>query len=265
MADTHMVRRFVDKVVIVTGSGAGIGRATALRFAREGATTVVTDVNVEAMKKVAAEIESIGSRCIPIRADGTKRDDVKNMVASAVDQSAKIDVLINNVGVFSPKPFLEMDERDWQYCLAINLTSTFYACKEVIPHMIRRKYGRIVNVSCSAGKVGTPNFSHYSAAKHGVIGLTRSLALEFAKDGINVNAVCPGEIRTEMLDKATRDRALQLKVSEDEIHTRRIASIPVGRYGTPDEVAGLILFLASEDANYITGQSYNITGGQISH
>jgi NAD(P)-dependent dehydrogenase (short-subunit alcohol dehydrogenase family) len=260
-----MVERFAGKVVIVTGSGTGIGRATILRFAREGATTVVTDVNPETTNAVAAEIKSLGSRCIGIRADATQSDEVESLMDSVIEKYEKIDVLVNNVGMFSPKRFLEIDETEWKHCLDINLTSTFLACREVIPHMIRERHGRIVNVACSAGKVGAAYFSHYSAAKHGVIGLTRSLAVEFAKDGIYVNAVCPGEIRTEMLDNATRARALMEKVSEDEIQRRRHASIPLGRYGAPDEVAGLIVFLASEDANYITGQSYNITGGQITH
>jgi NAD(P)-dependent dehydrogenase (short-subunit alcohol dehydrogenase family) len=258
--------RFVDKVVMVTGSGSGIGRAVLLRLAREGAIAVVNDIDSEKVRRVLEEIKSLGSEAIGIRADATKRDDVLKAVRSAMVKFRRIDVLVNNVGLFDAgKPFIEMDERDWRLCMDINLTSTFYYCKETVPSMIENKYGKIVNLSSRCGKVGIANFTHYSAAKHAVIGFTRALAMELAGYNINVNAVCPGAIDTEMQQRALLADASQEKTTEDEMRRRRVTTIPMKRFGTPEDVAGLIAYLASDDSKFITGQSFNITGGEEFH
>ncbi|MFI5449793.1 MAG: SDR family NAD(P)-dependent oxidoreductase [Candidatus Bathyarchaeia archaeon] len=258
--------RFVKKVAMVTGSGSGIGKAILLRLAREGAITVVNDVDSEKVRRVLEEIKALGSEAIGIRADATKRGDVINAVRSALDQFGKIDVLVNNVGLFdSGIPFVEMDEKDWRFCMDINLTSTFYYCKEVVPSMIEKKYGQIVNLSSRSGKVGSANFTHYCAAKHAVIGFTRALAMELVGYNIRVNAVCPGAIDTEMHQRALLVESSVEKITEDEARRRRVATIPMRRFGTPEDVAGLIGYLASDDSKFITGQSFNITGGEEFH
>ena len=257
---------FAGKVALVTGSGSGIGKATVLRLAKEGGTIVVNDIDHQKVRSVLEQIKSIGANAIGTEADATKRSDVTKAVKSAIDEFGRIDILVNNVGLFDAgKAFIEMDERDWKFCMDINLTSTFYYCKAVVPHMMERKYGKIVNLSSRTGKVGSANYTHYCAAKHAVIGFTRALAVELATYNVNVNAVCPGAIDTEMQEKALLAQTSIREIHYDEMRTRRAATIPLKRLGTPEDVAGLIAYLASEDSNFITGQAFNINGGEEFH
>jgi len=240
------------KIAIVTGSGRGIGRAIALALARDGADVVVDDVNINKAKEVAKEIESIGGRALIILADVSKKSDVENMVKQTLEEFGKIDILVNNAGVVGPTvPIQELKEEDWDRIINVDLKGTFLCCKAVIPHMISRRSGKIVNVSSIAGKEGNANMTAYCAAKAGVIGFTKALSEEVARYGIRVNCVCPALIETELVEIMGKQQAEYLK-----------SKIPLGRLGKPQEVAELVKFLVSDATDFITGQAYNISGGR---
>ena len=251
--------------MLVTGSGSGIGKATALRFAEEGARVVINDVDEKSLNTVTEEVRSVGAEALGIQADATNIQAVKNAVKAIIERFQRIDVLVNNVGLFTPMPFLGMKDGDWDSCMDVNLRSVFNFCRQVIPYMVEQKYGRIVNVSSSSGKVGVPNFVCYATAKHAVIGLTRSLALEFAPYNILVHAVCPGEVDTPMQKRNIETIAKTQGKVPDDYYKARVGRIPLRRYAKPEDIAKVITFLASEDAGYMTGQSVNITGGEIMH
>jgi NAD(P)-dependent dehydrogenase (short-subunit alcohol dehydrogenase family) len=255
-------RRFVDKTALITGSGSGIGKAIALYFAREGASTAINDINLENAEKVVEEIKSFNSSTIAVQADVTKMNEVARMVKQTLNKFGKIDILVNNVGLFTPKPFLEMTEESWERGIDINLKSTFLCCKAVIPKMIERKSGVIINMSSGAGKIGYPAAADYVAGKHAVIGLTKSLALEFISHNIRINAVCPGVVNTPMQERFNVDYAKSTGLSVDEIVKAKLSSIPMGRMAEPEEIASVVAFLASEDASYVAGTAIDVWAGR---
>lgn len=263
MSEVYCSERLIGRVAIITGSGSGIGRAIANRLAKEGAKTVICDINVDAAKDVAREIESFNSETTAIGFDATKKDQVTSMVKQAIDRFGKIDILVNNVGLFRPKRFLELEDIDLDDCMCVNMKSTFYCCKAVIPRMIEKKYGRIVNIASMSGKVGEPRYAHYNAAKAAVLGLTRALAVEMLEHNIYVNAVCPGVISTPMYEKSLVLESRITGKTEQELGKAAVSAIPIGRLGRPEEVAALVAFLASDDASYMVGQAINVTGGLI--
>lgn len=244
------------KVAIVTGSSRGIGRAIALSLARDGADVVVNArVNLNRAEEVAREIESMGRKALVILADVSKKDDVENMVKQTLDEFGKIDILVNNAGIVgSTVPIQELSEEDWNRIISVDLKGTFLCCKAVIPHMISRRSGKIVNLSSIAGKEGNANMTAYCAAKAGIIGFTKALAEEVAKYGIRVNCVCPALIETELVERMDKKQAEYLK-----------SKIPLGRLGKPEEVAELVKFLVSDASDFITGQAFNITGGRAKY
>jgi len=244
------------KVAIVTGSSRGIGRAIALSLARDGADVVVNArVNLNRAEKVAREIESMGRKALVILADVSKKGDVENMVKQTLDEFGKIDILVNNAGIVGPTvPIQELSEEDWDRIISVDLKGTFLCCKAVIPHMISRRSGKIINMSSIAGKEGNANMTAYCAAKAGIIGFTKALAEEVAKYGIRVNCVCPALIETELVERMDPKQAEYLK-----------SKIPLGRLGKPEEVAELVKFLVSDASDFITGQAFNITGGRAKY
>ncbi|MFW6082987.1 MAG: SDR family NAD(P)-dependent oxidoreductase [Chloroflexota bacterium] len=249
------MNRFEDKTVIVTGAAQGMGKATAPAFAREGARVAVADISEEGVQSVAHEIQDMGQQGVAIKADVSDAAQVEDMVRRVLERFGTVDVLVNNAGVLGQTaPLEQIDDREWARVIDINLTGVFYCTKAVLPIMKEKRAGKIVNVSSSAGRsYSTFGAAHYTASKAGVLGLTRHTASEAAAYGINVNAVAPGSMDTEMV----RDNATLEHIASEE------AKIPLGRLGTPEDNAQLVLFLASEDASYITGATVDINGGDL--
>jgi 3-oxoacyl-[acyl-carrier protein] reductase len=246
---------FSDKVAIITGSGQGIGKAIAVALGREGAKVVLADIASDLVSAVSKEIEALGSRTFPVMCDVTSRESVENMTRSVLDNYGRIDILVNNAGIYPSKPFVEITEKDWDNVFNVNIKGVFNCTQKALPIMKGQRYGRIINISSIAGAViGYENLVHYSATKAAIVGFTRSLALEVARDGILVNAIAPGAIETPTATAAT-------ETMHKELAKQIIAAIPLGRWRRAEEIARAVLFLAGEDSSYMTGQCLVIDGG----
>lgn len=246
---------FKNKVVLVTGAGRGIGKAIALAFAREGACVAVNDINPDSCAAAASEINSIGGEAIACHADVSSKLAVQTMLIDIEDRWGRIDILINNAGVEPHKPIVAMDEADWDRTIDVNLKGAFICSQSVGRMMVKQGGGVIVNIASIAGRAaGLRDRSAYVASKTGLIGFTKECAREFAAHNIRVNAVCPGVIITKMTAHL-RDNEAQLK--------KWLEDIPLGRLGEPDDMTGLVLFLCSDAARYITGQAINVDGGKV--
>lgn len=238
-----------EKVAIVTGAGHGIGREIALSLARNGADVVLTDLS-DAILQVGKEIEALGVKASPIKCDVTDPQQAQKIEEQVVKEHERIDILVNNAGIYPLKPFLEMSKEEWNQVLQINLNGVFHCTKAVLPKMVQLKYGKIVNIASIAGAVvGFANLTHYSASKAAIAGFTKSLALEFAQYGINVNAVAPGPIDVGVMP------------ADSEAMQQVVRGIPLGRMGLPRDIANLVVFLASDNSSFITGQCIVADGG----
>lgn len=250
--------RFESKVAIISGGGAGMGRAAALAFAKEGAYVVINDINEENLNKTADEIRSIGGTVTAVKGDVTKSETVNAIVGKALEQYGKVDILFNYVGGepnLAPLTlFTEQTEAFWNRMIELNLWSTIIFSRAVLDNMIERNYGKIINTGAIAGRVGGPRMALYSAVKGGIIAFTKALALEVAPYNINVNCVSPGPIDTPGSNKIFSG------VSE-EVRKGLTAIVPLKRIGRPEEIANAVLFLASDEAAYITGQTLAVDGG----
>lgn len=244
------------KSAIVTGARRGIGRGIALALAKAGANVAVSDIDKNECEKVVAEIERLGVKGIAIKADVSNSADVDAMVRQTVKKFGGIDIIVNNAGIYFSKPLLETTEKDWDRLIGINLKGVFLCTKAAVAEMVKQgRGGKVISISSIAGEVGFANSSAYCASKGGIINLTRELAIELAQHKINVNSIAPGVIETPMtagmLDDAKTKAGL-------------LASIPWGRIGKPEDIANAVVFLASPEADYITGATLAVDGGWIS-
>lgn len=240
---------------IVTGAARGIGRAIAETLAAAGNAVVIADRDAAAAEQTASELRGAGHRALAVQVDVADRASVAAMVAASIAEFGQVDVLVNNAGIAGKAaPIAEQSDEDWDVMMAVDLKSVYLCCQAVLPHMLERKYGSIVNVASIAGKEGNPNMVPYSAAKAGVIGLTKSLGKEVAQHGVRVNAVAPAVIGTEIL--------LQLTQQQIDYMTSKI---PMARLGKPEEVAQVVAFLASDGSSFVTAQCYDVSGGRATY
>jgi 3-oxoacyl-[acyl-carrier protein] reductase len=242
------------QVAMVTGSGRGIGKAIALRFAREGADIGVLDIDAETATATGEEVRRLGRRAAVVAADISDRRAVEQVVTTFVDEFGRLDVLVNNAGVEKRAPFLDITEEDWRRQLDVNLSGTFFCTQAVAREAAKRQYGRIVNLSSVAGLIGPIDLAAYGAAKAGIVGLTRAAALDLADFGITVNAIAPGPIETELM----------LGVWSEEALRERPQHGAIARFGTVEEIAHAALFLASPDSGFITRITLPVEGGASS-
>jgi NAD(P)-dependent dehydrogenase (short-subunit alcohol dehydrogenase family) len=251
-----MENKLEGKVSFVTGAGSGIGRATALAFAREGASVVVTDISEQGNRETAHMIEEeSGGRALAVKCDVSKVEDVKSALDKTIEMFGRLDIAFNNAGIeYTIKPAAEVTEEEWDRIIDIDLRGVFLCMKREIPLMLKQGGGAIVNTSSGAGVKGFKGGAAYVAAKHGVVGLTKAAALDYAESKIRINAVCPGIIDTSMMQRFSG--------GTPEGRQAVIAQEPVGRMGTPDEIAAAVVWLCSDAASFVVGHAMVIDGGQ---
>ena len=270
------------KTAIVTGVGRprGIGRAVALRLARDGANVVISDIcrkyegdlafynlgEWEQLEIVVGEIEALGRKALAFKVDVTKKDDIQNMVDGALEEFGRIDVLVNNAGTgVGVGPFLTIGEEAWDKTFEVNSKGTFLCCQAVLPTMIERKAGKIVNIASTAGLRGSASYGAYGASKFAVVGMTQILAAEFSQFGINVNCVCPAMVETDLGFEEYEFLSFVKGGTVEEVRQSVIESIPIGRAATGEDIADVVAFLSSEDSRYMVGQAVAVTGGMEFH
>lgn len=238
------------KVAIVTGGTRGIGRAVAVALAREGAAVTLCARDLAQAEKVAADLRDTGAQALAVKADVAQASDVEELVNACLARFERVDILVNNAGITRDGLLLRMKDEDWDAVLNVNLRGAFYCTRAALRPMLKQRAGRIINITSVVGVMGNPGQANYVASKAGIIGLTKAVAREVVSRGITVNAVAPGFIETDMTERLS-----------PELKAQMLAQIPLGRFGKPEEVAALVLFLASDRASYITGQVLHINGG----
>jgi 3-oxoacyl-[acyl-carrier protein] reductase len=246
------------KIAVVTGSGSqiGFGKGIALALAKEGCDIVAADIDLEGAKKTAAEVEALGRKALAVKVDISDFDQVDKMAKAALDKFGKVDILVNNAGTSRDTPFLNLTEQHWHFNVEINLKGTWYCTKALLPQMLARKKGKIVNLSSAAAFKGFPTATLYSAAKAGIVGFTISLAAEVGPSGINVNCIAPGMGDTGLMAIAG---------ATEEMKKGFASSVPMRKMTTPQDIANAVLFLVSDSSVDITGQTIHVDGGDIMH
>jgi len=238
------------KRAIVTGAASGIGRATAIKLAEKGADVVLNDLNEEGIKETEQEVQALGRRAVAVVGDVSRSEDVQMIVKQGMETLGGIDILVNNAGIARSALVVRLSEEQWEEVMAVNLKGVFLLSRAVLPHMIKNRYGKIINISSIYGRIGAIGDANYAASKAGVIGFTKSVAKEVARYRINVNAILPGLIDTPLL-RGIPEKYLKPMMEE----------IPLKRVGTPEDIANVVAFLASDEASYITGAAIEVTGG----
>ncbi|MFO7170908.1 MAG: glucose 1-dehydrogenase [Chloroflexota bacterium] len=250
------------QVALVTGGGQGIGRAIALRLARDGMDVAVADLRGEQAEQVAAEVRALGRSALALQVDVTAAADRQRMVERTVRELGRLDVLVNNAGVNRAALPIDVDEEHWDVVMGVNSKAVFFCCQAALRHMVAQRSGRIINIASIAGKTAsTIHHPVYNVSKAAVIAMTRTFALAHAADGIRVNAVCPGIVATPMQDQLDREFARVTGRRPEEIRAERLARIPMGRIEQPEDVAAVVSFLAGPDSAYITGEALAVSGG----
>lgn len=251
------------RIAVVTGGSSGIGRAIARRLAHGGDTVVICGRDQDRVSAAATELTSDGHHVEGVVADVTNAADVDRLVSGAVERFGRIDILVNNAGGGGGGETRKLSDDLWERVLAVNLTSTFRVTRSTLDKsgMIERGWGRVINIASTGGKQGVVFAAPYSAAKHGVVGFTKAVGLELATSGVTVNAVCPGYVETSMAVGVRQRYAAHWKITEEDVLSKFNAKIPLGRYTQPDEVAGMVAYLASCDADPVTAQAINVCGG----
>ncbi|MBI3250216.1 MAG: glucose 1-dehydrogenase [Deltaproteobacteria bacterium] len=251
-----------DKIAIVTGAGTGMGKAIALRYAREGAHVVLAEINEASGQQAAAEVSAHDRRGLFVKTDLGKTESINAMVAKTMETFGRIDIVMNNAGVTKKLDFFEVTEADWDWIHSVNARGVFFCMQAVAREMVKNKSGKIINIASIAGKGfrGTSNIS-YAGSKGAVIAMTRIGASQLAKYNINVNSICPGATRTDLYDQIMKEVVQREGITEEQAIARMDASIPLRRSNSGDDIANMAAFLASDEARNITGQSFNVDGG----
>jgi NAD(P)-dependent dehydrogenase (short-subunit alcohol dehydrogenase family) len=253
--------RFEGRGVVVTGAAQGMGRAIAEAFVTEGARVVLADLNEEGVVKTAGELGQNGNT-FAVRCDVTKADDVTSLVESAVDQLDAVDVFVNNAGTITMRQVVDLGEDEWDLVMDVNAKGVFLCTRAILPHMLERKSGSIVNIASQAGKRGYKLFAHYCASKAAVIVFSKGVALEVAPH-VRINCVCPGIVNTDMMEREYDWEQAMTGEPKESIQKRWMSGIPMGRFQEPEHIARVAMFLASDDASEMTGQAINVTGGMV--
>jgi 2-hydroxycyclohexanecarboxyl-CoA dehydrogenase len=248
--------RLRDKTALVTGGGQGIGRAIALALAREGSHVAVVDLAADRAEAVAAELAALGVKGLALPGDVSRGADMESAVATVIAQFGHLEVLVNNAGWDHMALFLDSDEATWDRLIAVNLKGVLHTCKAALPHMVERRQGKVINIASDAGRVGSSAEAVYSATKGAVIAFTKALAREMARHGVTVNVVCPGLTETGLL-RSLREQSPKTEKILDAV----ARATPLGRTAQPDEIAGAVVFLASPEADFVTGQTLSVSGG----
>lgn len=249
------------KVAIVTGGARGIGAGIVKGFVKEGSSVVIADNSLDDAQKLAEKIGRGGVKVLVVRTDVTKKSDADNLVSATLQEFGKIDILVNNAGIIGDIKFVDIEEEDWDRVNDVNAKGVYLVTRAVVPHMIVARHGKIVNISSLAGKRGSVGVTHYCASKFAVIGITQSLANELAEYDINVNAVCPGILRTALWEVLLDARSKRQGLPREQIWDRWIEQIPLKRPQTPEDIANVVLFLSSEVSRNMTGEAINVNGG----
>lgn len=249
-----------NQVAFITGAGSGVGRGIAQRLGRDGLSLALIDINESGVHETSRLISS-DEQTLCLTGDVTSENDIKRMVETTIERFGRIDVLITAAGIIDVVPVVDMELSTWNRILNVNLTGTFLTCREVAPHMIRQQNGRIITIGSINGKDGSPLSSAYCASKHGVLGFTSSLGVELAPYGITVNSVCPGPVETELQKRSWEARAKRQGKTAEAFTEEKLRTIPLGRLTTPEDIAGLVAFLISPDASYITRTHIDVAGG----
>src|SRR5262247_4023748 len=253
------------QVAIVTGAGRGIGRATALELASLGADIVVAELDRSNAERTATEVQALGHRASVVPTDVTSRADLALMVERTRTMFGRIDVLVNNAGIYRAALSLDVTEEHWDAIMNINAKAVFFASQAVLPTMIAQKRGAIVSLASMAGKIGSRTNLPYNASKAAVVSMTKSLALAHAADGIRVNCVCPGFVETDMWTSVAREQGKLMGLTAEEFTRQRASQVPLGRMERPEDVAHVIGFLVSSKSGYMTGQALSVDGGLVMH